>query len=829
MKFRLLATLCLPLLWGGIAWSDEAELRGETPPANAMWLENLNLTLALNKIGAARAGHSFYNRPLTLNEVVYAHGVGMGGESEMTINLNGGATEFQAQVGVDDEVNKAGNVSFAVLVDDRTAFDSGPMKGGEPSKFVQVDLTGARTLVLRITNLGLTDYGNNADWAGAFIRRTPRSKTTPSMVGIPQTVSFPSLLPPGPKPAINGPSVVGFSPNRSFFYRVPATGTGPLTFSGTGLPPGLKLDSKTGLISGQVAQAGTFPTSIIVSSAAGKVQKNISLRCTPEGLALTPPMGWSAYEIFGDSTSDAKVRESAQWLVKSGLAAHGYRTILLGDAWQGKRDEQGNLQPNARFPNMKALGDYLHSLGLQFGIHSAATEYTAVGSPGSQGHETQDAQQFAAWGVDYLTYEWAPGTQDTHPMPQLEDKEKSTAAMETAFTAMSEALRKTNRDIVFSVSVPSLEVVTYPNRIDVATMAKKVGAQVWSERNGLYDDWKVMSNLVIAKMNTAIYQPFNPLSALQLGRMLSTQSNVIVGGIGGVVTSGTVVTKPATSETVAPGTPVVTVPTTPETSAPTTTTPESNAPTTPKPVTVVPETTAPATVTVAIPVVVPAAPVTTVPGNAPVPATPVASTLGTATPVLPAPVTAPPRVVPLPRPAPPPPIGPGFWNYPGALMMGRVGYPVLHLSRLTPGEQMYQMSIWCLYSAPLILQDDLARLDPNLLYPTTTAMLTNDEVLDINQDPLGKPPLAISVAYPCLVRAKQLVDGRVAVGLFNSSELPRKLRITWATLGLNGMQPVRDVWAHQNLGQFKDSFETLVPAHGVVLLKVGTLQSQVNH
>ncbi len=838
MKLRLLSTLCLPLLLVGTALADDTELTAQTPPANSIWLENLNLSLALTKMGVARAGHSYYNQPINLSGVIYTHGVGISGESEMTIELNGGATEFQAQVGVDDEVKKMGNVSFTVVVDGRTAFESGPIHGGDPSQFVRVDLKGARTLVLKVDNVGLADYGNNADWAGAFIRLVP-NKAMPAMTGPPQTVSFPAILPSDPKPAINGPTLLGASPGKPFFYRIPATGSGILTFAAATLPPGLKLDAKSGVIAGQMAQEGTFPIHVTVSNTAGKAQKTLSLRCAPDALALTPPMGWSAYELFGDSTSDAKVREAAQWLVKSGLVAHGYRTILLGDAWQGKRDAKGALQPNARFPNMKALGDYLHSLGLQFGIHSAATEHTAVGAPGSAGYETQDAAQFAAWGVDYLTYEWAPSADDVHPVPVLEDSVNSTAAMEAAFTKMKEALRKTNRDIVFSISIPSSEMSSYNNRIDVATLAKKVGAQVWGERNGLYDNWKAMSNFISLGLNSLVARSPVLASASLQPRMTLPQLRSMMGQVT-PATSGTVVAGGVVTGQTAP------VPVAPQVSV------TSNGTTT---TVVIGGGANGGTIemgggaTVAPGAAVPGAPQGSVSGvvqlgggtTSSAPATPVAPAVSIApgvgvtggvvgqllptSPTLPGVIPQP--VVP-PKPYIPPPLaGPGFWNYPGSLMAGRMGYPDLHLSRLTPGEQMYQMSMWSLYSAPLILSSDIARLDPNLLSPATTAVLTNEEVLSINQDALGRSPFSLNVPYPCLGRAKPLSDSRIAVGLFNSTDLPRKLRVKWASLGLEGAQTVRDVWAHRDMGEFKDGFDALIPAHGVVLIKVGTAKSQV--
>ena len=117
-----------------------------------------------------------------------------------------------------------------------------------------------------------------------------------------------------------------------------------------------------------------------------------------EGLALTPPMGWNSWNHYGCNIDETLIRRTADALVASGLRDAGYVYVNLDDCWHGQRDAHGDIQPDpARFPSgMKALGDYLHERGLKFGIYSDAGEKTCAGRPGSQGHEFQDAAQYAA-------------------------------------------------------------------------------------------------------------------------------------------------------------------------------------------------------------------------------------------------------------------------------------------------------------------------------------------------------------------------------------------------------------------------------------------------
>lgn len=125
-------------------------------------------------------------------------------------------------------------------------------------------------------------------------------------------------------------------------------------------------------------------------------------------LALTPPMGWNSWNTFACDINESLIREMADAMVTSGMRDAGYVYLNIDDCWHGARDAQGFIQPDPkRFPSgMKALADYIHSKGLKFGIYSDAGDKTCAERPGSNGHEYQDALQYARWGVDYLKYDW---------------------------------------------------------------------------------------------------------------------------------------------------------------------------------------------------------------------------------------------------------------------------------------------------------------------------------------------------------------------------------------------------------------------------------------
>jgi len=159
--------------------------------------------------------------------------------------------------------------------------------------------------------------------------------------------------------------------------------------------------------------------------------------------------------------------------------------------------------------------------------------------------------------------------------------------------------------------------------------------------------------------------------------------------------------------------------------------------------------------------------------------------------------------------------GPGHWSDPDMLVVGQVGWGKLHPSRLSPDEQYTHISLWCLWSAPLLLGCPLDKLDD-----FTLNLLTNDEVLEVNQDPLGKQAKTVTETEDTEVLAKDMEDGSKAVGLFNLAVGDNKVKVKWSELGIKGKQVVRDLWRQKDLGTFDGSFEAKVPEHGVVLVKI---------
>jgi alpha-galactosidase len=159
--------------------------------------------------------------------------------------------------------------------------------------------------------------------------------------------------------------------------------------------------------------------------------------------------------------------------------------------------------------------------------------------------------------------------------------------------------------------------------------------------------------------------------------------------------------------------------------------------------------------------------------------------------------------------------GPGHWADSDMLVVGKVGWGSPHPTKLTPDEQYTHISLWCLWSSPLLIGCPLDQLDD-----FTKNLLTNDEVLALDQDPLGKMAKQLPADANSRVLVKEIEDGSKAVGLFNTDERYLAVKVTWQQLGVTGNQTVRDLWRQKNIGIYKDSFEAVVRPHGVVLVRI---------
>lgn len=194
----------------------------------------------------------------------------------------------------------------------------------------------------------------------------------------------------------------------------------------------------------------------------------------PNGLALTPPMGWNSWNHFKAQVDDRKIRQTADLLVSTGLAKAGYVYVNIDDTWEGGRDAAGNIRPNAKFPDMKALADYVHSRGLKLGIYSSPGPRTCAGYEGSYLHEAQDARTYAAWGVDYLKYDWCSASRVYTPeqMPAVYEK-------------MALALRATGRPIVFSLCEYGWN--------NVGVWGAAAGGNLWRTTDDIEDNYASMA------------------------------------------------------------------------------------------------------------------------------------------------------------------------------------------------------------------------------------------------------------------------------------------------------------------------------------------------
>ena len=300
-----------------------------------------------------------------------------------------------------------------------------------------------------------------------------------------QTVYTPKycLTPSAPAvPRYNGPAVFGVRPGSPVIFRLPFSGVKPMTYAASGLPEGLVLDAENGVLSGSVKENGEHEILWEATNAAGTAKGVMTLK-VGQTFALTPPMGWNSWNCWGLDLSQEKVFASALALINSGLADYGYSYINIDDAWQAaSRDEDGTLQPNENFPDVKAIGDWLHGRGLRLGIYSSPGNLTCGGYLGSLGYEEKDAQTWNDWGVDYLKYDLCGyrSILDTMSCVLPADHIRP-------YLKMQEYLRQQPRDICYSLCQYGLA--------DVWKWGELVGANLWRTTGDITDTWESVTRI----------------------------------------------------------------------------------------------------------------------------------------------------------------------------------------------------------------------------------------------------------------------------------------------------------------------------------------------
>ena len=370
------------------------------------------------------------------------------------------------------------------------------------------------------------------------------------------------------------------------------------------------------------------------------------LQANAQQVAATPPMGWNSWNHFHRDVSDAIVRQQADAMVSSGMKDAGYVYVNIDDTWEGERDAQGVIHPNSKFPDMKALADYVHSKGLKLGIYSSPGPKTCAGYEGSYGHEEQDAKTYAEWGIDYLKYDLCG------LVPMMRDAGSPEAAhkmMLDAYTKMRDALAKTGRPIVYSLCEYGADAVW--------RWGASVGGNLWRTTGDINDHYNRMEEIGFSQAGLSKFA------------------------------------------------------------------------------------------------------------------------------------------------------GPGHWNDPDMLEVGNGG--------MKPDEYRTHMSLWVILAAPLLAGNDLATMTPE-----TVALLTNREVIAIDQDPAGHQGDRVSAEGPLEIWAKPLADGSKAVGLFNRQPRPLDMQVDFRDLGFQKAVTIRDVWAAKDLGKMNAPYKVTIPGHGVVLLLV---------
>ncbi len=223
---------------------------------------------------------------------------------------------------------------------------------------------------------------------------------------------------------------------------------------------------------------------------------SVSAQTPKPTIAATPPMGWNSWNFFAGRVTDKDIRDTADLLVSTGMRDAGYVYVNIDDTWEGKRDAQGVIHTNEKFPDMKALADYVHSKGLKLGIYSSPGDQTCAHFEGSLGHEQQDAQTYADWGIDYLKYDLC-GFRKKQMAEAPNDPAKRNQMMRDAYQLMHQAILKTGRPMVYSLCQYGWDTVW--------DWGPEVGANLWRTTGDISANFDSMSAIGLRQAGLGKY------------------------------------------------------------------------------------------------------------------------------------------------------------------------------------------------------------------------------------------------------------------------------------------------------------------------------------
>lgn len=292
------------------------------------------------------------------------------------------------------------------------------------------------------------------------------------------------LTPEAPAtPRFNTAPVYGVRPGSPIHFRFGVSGDKPMTITSADLPAGLTINPDNGALSGKLDRKGDYTFTVTARNSKGEASQKFTIKVGNK-IALTPPMGWNSWNCWGLSVSQDKVISSAQALIDKGLADYGYCYMNIDDGWEAPaRAIDGKIVVNEKFPDMKGLGDWLHSEGLKFGIYSSPGDYTCGGYLGSLDHEQQDAESYNEWGIDYLKYDWCGYTRKHNNEPDRE----TVASYVRPYLLMEGFLRAQPRDIFYSLCQYGMA--------DVWEWGEFVDANSWRTTGDITDTWESLYDI----------------------------------------------------------------------------------------------------------------------------------------------------------------------------------------------------------------------------------------------------------------------------------------------------------------------------------------------